>query len=150
MVLHNGQSVVTLDGPAGNAGGPGQEFLPLVAYRKICSVPPTEDLGLTTPKITVSAEGGTNTAAQITLGNRNFTGAGVYTARAGDECVYLITAAEAERIAALVDGQAARAIYGPTGPPVSKLLEQQDQKENDVSETNAWVVQSRRGINGQH
>ena len=30
-----------------------------------------------------------------------------------------------ERVAALVDAQAARAIYGPSGPPVSKLLEQQ-------------------------
>jgi hypothetical protein len=150
VVLHNGQSVVTLDGPAGDAAGPGQEILPLVAYRKLCSVPPTEDLGLGTPKITVSADGRRATAAQITFGNRNFTGAGVYTALAGDDCVYLIPVAQAERVAGLVDGQAARALYGPTGPPVSKLLEQQDQKENDDSETNAWVVQSRRGINGQH
>ena len=150
VVLHKGQSVVTLDGPAGDAGGPGQEILPLVAYRKLCSVPPTEDLGLMTPKVTVSADGGTGTAAQVTFGNRNFTGAGVYTARAGDECVYLVPVAQAERVAALVDGQAARAIYGPTGPPVSKLLEQQDQKENDVPETNAWIVQGRRGIDGPH
>jgi len=150
VILHNGQSAVTLDGPAGDTAGPGQEILPLVAYRKLCSVPPAEDLGLGTPKITVSADGGTTTAAQITFGNRNFTGAGVYTARAGDGCVYLVPVAQAERVAALVDGQAARAIYGPSGPPVSKLLEQQDQKENDDSDTNAWVEQSRRGINEHH
>ena len=150
VILHNGQSAVTLDGPAGDTAGPGQEILPLVAYRKLCSVPPAEDLGLGTPKITVSADGGRTTAAQITFGNRNFTGAGVYTARAGDGCVYLVPVAQAERVAALVDGQAARAIYGPSGPPVSKLLEQQDQKENDDSDTNAWVEQSRRGINEHH
>ena len=64
--------------------------------------------------------------------------------------MYLVPVAQAERVAALVDAQAARAIYGPSGPPVSKLLEQQDQKENDDSDTNAWVEQSRRGINEHH
>jgi hypothetical protein len=149
VILHNGQSAVTLDGPAGDGGGPGQEILPIVAYRKLCSVPPTENLGLTAPNVTVSAGGGTTTAADLSFGNRNFTGAGVYTSRAGDDCVYLVPAAQAERVAALVDGQAARAMYGATGPPVSRLLEQQDEKEDDASETNAWVVQSRRRIDGQ-
>lgn len=148
VVVRNNESLVRLDLPAGDgaAGGPAQDILPIVAYRKLCAVPDGEDLGLKAPSVSVSADTAASQPSPITFGNRNFTGAGVYTSVAGDPCLYLTPATQVERLAALVDEQRAHALYGPTGPPVSKLLDQQAEKEDEGSETNPWVLQSQHAV----
>ena len=145
LVLQNNGSLVRLDVPAGGGeAGPAQDIVPIVAYRKLCPVPEGEEFGLKTPSVSVSADTAPSRPSTITFGNRNFTGAGVYTSVAGDPCLYLTPVTQVERLAALVDEQRARALYGPVGPPVSKLLDEQDQKENAESEDNPWVLQSQQ------
>jgi hypothetical protein len=147
VVLRNNESLVRLDFPAGElaAAGP-SDILPIMAYRKLCSVGHGDDFGLNKPSVSLSADTPARAPSHITFGNRNFTGAGVYTSIAGDPCVYLTPVTQVERVAALVDDQRAQVLYGPAGPPVSKLLDEQNQKENAESEDNPWVVQSQHAF----
>jgi len=144
VVLLNNRSSVRYEAPAGEVGGPARAALPIVAYRKLCSVPSGEDLGLASATLSVSVETGTSGPSVMTFGNRNFTGAGVYTAIPGDPCPYLTPVAEVERLAALVDEQSAHALYGLTGPPLSALLGEQDQQQDKQSADNPWLSQSQQ------
>ena len=123
-------------------GGPEQDALPIVAYRKLCDGD-RRAFGLESPTVIISASG-SGAPVRITFGARNFTGAGVYTAMADDPCVYLTPAAEVQRLGALVDENAAQRLYGPMGPPVSKLIDDQERAEGQP-EDNPWVVQSEGG-----
>src|SRR5258705_8973951 len=94
--------------------------------------------------VSVAVERGSSGASVMSFGNRNFTGAGVYTAIPGDRCPYLTPVAEVERLAALVDEQSAHALYGPTGPPLSALLGEEDQQQDKQSADNPWLSQSQQ------
>src|SRR5258705_4263513 len=144
VVLLNNRSSVRYEAPAGDVGGPARAALPIVAYRKLCSVSSGEDLGLASPTLSVSVERGSSGPSVMSFGNRNFTGAGVYTAIRGDPCPYLTPVAEVERLAALVDEQSAHALYGPTGPPLSALVSEQDEQQDEHSADNPWLSQSRQ------
>lgn len=141
VVLHHDGTSVRYDAPAGDVIGGAKAALPIVAYRRLCSGPTGGDAGLTTPSLSVSVDSGGSGPAVLTFGSRNFTGAGVYTSIGSDACLYLTPVAEVERLAALVDEQTAHSLYGPTGPSVSALLDQQE-SQSEQPENDPWLLQS--------